>query len=93
MQSHHPSLKHGRIDGAGLMIGAELVLDESRTPAKDLRNRVERIAIDNGLLILGAGENTLRFCPPLMIDRAAVNEGLERFETTLTQAEQEAGLL
>jgi 4-aminobutyrate aminotransferase len=93
MQSHHPSLKHGRIDGAGLMIGAELVLDEARTPAKDLRNRVERIAIDNGLLILGAGENTLRFCPPLMIERAAVNEGLERFEQTLTQAEQEAGLL
>jgi hypothetical protein len=29
----------------------------------------------------------------LMIDRDAVNAGLERFEQTLTQTEQEAGLL
>jgi 4-aminobutyrate aminotransferase len=93
MQSHHPSLKYGRIAGKGLMVGAELVLDEQRTPAKDLRNRVERLAIENGLLVLGAGENTLRFCPALMIERAQVQEGLERFERTLRQAEQEAGLL
>ncbi len=75
------------------MIGAELVLDEAHTPAKELRNRVERIAIDNSLLLLGAGESTIRFCPPLMIDRDTVNQGLERFERSLTQAEQEAGLL
>lgn len=93
MRTHHPSLQHGRIDGRGLMIGAELVLDEARTPAKELRNRVERIAIDNGLLILGCGESGIRFCPPLMIERDAVHEGLERFERTLTQAEHEAGLL
>jgi 4-aminobutyrate aminotransferase len=93
MRSHHPSLKYGRIDGRGLMIGAELVLDEKRTPAKELRNRVERLAIDAGLLILGCGESALRFCPPLMIDRATVQEGLERFERALTGAEREAGLL
>lgn len=93
MRSHHPSLRHGRIDGRGLMVGAELVLDQSRTPAKELRNHVERLAIENGLLILGAGESTLRFCPALMIDRSTVHEGLERFEKSLTQAEQAAGLL
>lgn len=93
MRTHHPSLRFGRIDGRGLMIGAELVLNEARTPAKELRNRVERLAIQNGLLILGCGESALRFCPALMIDRATVQEGLERFEQTLTQAEQEAGLL
>jgi 4-aminobutyrate aminotransferase len=93
MRTHHPSLKFGRIDGKGLMVGAELVLDEKRTPARDLRNRVERVAIDHGLLILGCGENTLRFCPPLMIPREDVQAGLERFEQSLTRAEQEAGLL
>lgn len=93
MRTHHPSLKHARIDGRGLMVGAELVLDEKRTPAKELRNRVERLAIENGLLILGCGENSLRFCPALMIDRVTVQEGLERFDLSLTQAEQEAGLL
>lgn len=93
MRSHHPSLRHARIQGKGLMIGAELVMDEQHTPAKPLRDRVERIGIENGLLILGAGESTLRFCPPLMIDHATVHEGLERFDRVLTMAEQEAGMM
>lgn len=93
MQPHHPTMRHGRIQGLGLMIGAELVLDEKLTPAHDLRDRVERIAIDNGLLVLGAGSSTIRFCPALMIDTPTVDEGLRRFEDSLTQAEQEAGLL
>lgn len=93
MRSHHPTLKHGRVAGKGLMIGAELVLDEKRTPAAVVRNTVEKAALENGLLILGAGENTLRFCPPLMIERDTVQQGLERFDLALTQAEREAGLL
>jgi 4-aminobutyrate aminotransferase len=93
MKPHHPSLKHGRVAGLGLMVGAELVMDEERTPAPALRNAVEKTAMDNGLLILGCGENTLRFCPPLMIEREDVQEGLERFDRSLTQAEQAAGLL
>ncbi len=93
MRTHHPSLKHGRIAGKGLMIGAELVLDEKHTPAPVVRNTVEKLALQNGLLILGAGESTLRFCPALMIDRDTVQQGLERFDLSLTQAEREAGLL
>lgn len=93
MRTHHPSLKYARVDGQGLMIGAELVLDEKRTPAKALRDKVEDIALENGLLILGCGESGLRFAPALMIERAAVQEGLERFDRSLTQAEQAAGLL
>jgi 4-aminobutyrate aminotransferase len=85
-------MQHGRIQGVGLMVGLELVLDEARTPAKELRNQVERIAIDNGLLILGAGESALRFCPPLMIEKDTLDAGLERFEQSLTQAESAAGL-
>jgi 4-aminobutyrate aminotransferase len=93
LKERHPSMRHGRIQGIGLMVGVELVKDEARTPAKDLRDRVESLAIDNGLLILGCGENTLRFCPPLMIERETIDEGLRRFEASLTGAEQEAGLL
>jgi 4-aminobutyrate aminotransferase len=93
MRPHHPTMQHARIAGKGLMIGLELVLDEARTPAKDVRNATERHAIDNGLLLLGAGENTLRFIPPLMIERDLVEEGLHRFDQSLTQAENEAGLL
>ncbi len=93
MQTHHPSMRYGRIAGHGLMIGVELVQDEQKTPAKDLRDAVERIAIDKGLLVLGAGVSTLRICPPLMIDNSLVQQGLERLDASLTQAEQEAGML
>lgn len=93
MRPKHPTLKHARIDGKGLMVGIEMVLDADRTPAKAIRNRTERIAIDNGLLILGAGTSSMRFCPPLMIERDTVDEGLRRFDASLEQAEREAGLL
>jgi 4-aminobutyrate aminotransferase len=93
MRTHHPTMQHARIQGMGLMIGAELVLDEKHTPAAAVRNAAERHAIDHGLLILGCGQSAVRFCPPLMIERETVHEGLERFERSLTQAEQEAGLL
>lgn len=93
IKERHPSLRYGRVQGKGLMVGAELVKDARHTPAKDLRDRVESLAIDNGLLILGCGESTLRFCPPLMIEREAIDEGLRRFEASLTGAEQEAGML
>ncbi len=93
LRTNHPSLRYGRIAGKGLMVGAELVLDEARTPAKAVRNGLERHGIDNGLLVLGAGESTIRFCPPLMIERDTLNEGLQLFDQSLTQAEQDAGLL
>ena len=86
-------MRYGRVQGLGLMTGAELVRDAQLTPAKDIRDAVENHGIQNGLLILGAGESTLRFCPPLMIERETIDEGLQRFEASLTAAEREAGLL
>ena len=59
----------GEIRGKGLMIGIELVRDQkTKEKAPDLRNRIVEMAFHKGLLILGAGENSLRLAPPLMID-------------------------
>jgi 4-aminobutyrate aminotransferase len=93
MRDAHPTMRHARIQGKGLMIGVELVLDEALTPAKAVRDRTERFAIDNGLLLLGAGTSSVRFCPPLVLDRDTAAEGVRRFDRALAQAEQEAGLL
>ena len=60
----------GDVRGKGLMIGIEIVKDQAtkeRAPA--LRDAIVNRAFPRGLLILGAGENTLRLCPPLMIDQ------------------------
>ncbi len=51
------------------MIGVELVKNKAtREPATALRNRVETLAFERGLLILGCGETTLRLCPPLVVN-------------------------
>jgi 4-aminobutyrate aminotransferase len=59
----------GDVRGKGLMIGVEIVRDQkTKEKAHDLRNRIVDLAFHKGLLILGAGENTIRLAPPLMID-------------------------
>jgi len=58
----------GEVRGRGLMIGIELVSD--RTPRErngELRDWLVRAAFERGLLLLGAGENTVRLSPPLVI--------------------------
>jgi 4-aminobutyrate aminotransferase len=56
------------VRGLGLMIGIEIVRDQrSREKAPDLRDQLVQMAFERGLLVLGAGENTLRLSPPLII--------------------------
>ncbi len=87
MEVRHPSI--GDVRGRGLMIGIELVKDKAtREPAPDLRARVVHRCFENGLLTLGCGRSTVRFMPPLMIEKELVDEGLEIFEDVLTQAER-----
>src|SRR5580658_5139316 len=84
----HPLV--GDVRGRGLMIGIELVLDkETREPAAALRNRVETLAFERGLLILGCGETSLRLCPPLIVSEQEAMVALEILEEALTQVEQE----
>jgi 4-aminobutyrate aminotransferase len=61
--------KHvGEVRGRGLMIGIEIVKDrQSRERAPELRDRIGDLAFERGLLVLGAGPNSLRLSPPLCI--------------------------
>jgi 4-aminobutyrate aminotransferase len=69
------------------MIGIELVRDrESKEIAPALRNRVVDLAFERGLLILGAGENTLRLCPPLVITRDQCDFAISTLEECLERA-------
>ena len=59
----------GDVRGQGLMIGVEIVADQkSKERARGLREAIVDLAFAKGLLLLGAGENTIRICPPLVID-------------------------
>jgi 4-aminobutyrate aminotransferase len=84
----HPLV--GDVRGRGLMIGVELVLDkETREPATALRNRIETVCFEKGLLILGCGETSLRLCPPLIVNEDEATVALNILEEALTQVEQE----
>ena len=77
----------GDLRGKGLMIGMELVSDRStRTPAKALCEAVLTRAFHHGLLLLSCGASTVRFIPPLMINRAHADEATELITTALSEA-------
>ena len=58
----------GDVRGLGLMIGVELVRDQvTKERAGDLRDKLVQMCFERGLLVLGAGPNTIRLCPPLII--------------------------
>jgi 4-aminobutyrate aminotransferase len=60
----------GDVRGRGLMIGVEIVRDqESRARAGAQRDSIVRLAFERGLLCLGAGENTIRLTPPLIVSK------------------------
>jgi 4-aminobutyrate aminotransferase len=77
----------GDVRGKGLMIGMELVEDrETRKPAKELADKLLTRAFHQGLLLLSCGVSTVRFIPPLMIDRGHVDEAMVLLEAALTEA-------
>ena len=73
----------GDVRGLGLMVGIELVKDARKTPAKDSRDRLLEEAFRRGLLLLGAGECSIRFAPPLIITRGEIDIGLSILEDCL----------
>lgn len=74
----------GDVRGRGLMIGVELVKDRAtKERAKELRDRVVQGCFEEGVLILGCGANTVRWAPPLVIDRPTADRALEIFDDVL----------
>jgi 4-aminobutyrate aminotransferase len=74
----------GDVRGLGLMVGVEIVTDKaSLKPAPELRDRIETACFERGLIILGAGYNTIRWSPPLILTREHVDVALEIFDEAI----------
>lgn len=85
----HPLI--GAVRGRGLMIGVELVRDRvTKERAVEERNAVVNAAFARGLLILGAGKNTVRFCPPLVLTASEADTAIAIFDDALTEVERAA---
>ncbi len=77
----------GDVRGMGLMIGVEFVVDRiSNKPAPELRDRVELACFERGLILLGAGLNTIRWSPPLILTEENVDVALEIFDQAVAAA-------
>jgi 4-aminobutyrate aminotransferase len=79
----------GDVRGKGLMIGIELVKDrKTKEKAIEEKSKIILACFEKGLLILGAGENVIRFSPPLIITRKQADTALTIFEEVLKKVEK-----
>ncbi|MEA3512989.1 MAG: aminotransferase class III-fold pyridoxal phosphate-dependent enzyme [Campylobacterota bacterium] len=65
--------------GLGLMRGL-------RVKDRDTLSSIIKEGFNNGVLVLKAGKNTLRFLPPLTITKSEIDEGFRRLEVALEKA-------
>lgn len=86
------SAKHrtvGDVRGLGLMIGIEFVKDQTtKDPYPEVRNRVVQRAFEQGLLVLGCGESTLRLMPPLIVEREHADIALGILDQCISEVER-----
>lgn len=68
------------VRGEGLLLGAELIETWHGKAGEFVK-----VAAENGLMILVAGPNVLRFAPALNIHPQELEQGFERLEKTLNQ--------
>jgi 4-aminobutyrate aminotransferase len=79
----------GDVRGLGAMCAVEFVKDgTSGEPAPELTAQVLKSGNERGLILLSCGTygNVIRFLPPLTASDEIVNEGMDLFEASLTDA-------
>ena len=76
----------GDVRGRGLMVGVELVRDRAtKERAIEERNAIVSGAFERGLLVLGAGKNSIRFSPPLVLTRDQADTAVAIFDQVLSE--------
>ncbi|WP_322997288.1 aspartate aminotransferase family protein [Castellaniella sp.] len=84
--SDHPLV--GEVRGVGLIAAVELVADKATRQSFDPVGKVGGMLLQRAQahgLILRSIQDSLAFCPPLIITEAQVNEVVDRFEQSLEE--------
>lgn len=85
--ARHPVV--GEVRGLGLMIGIEFVKDQAgKEPHPEARNRVIQRAFQQGLLVLGCGDSTLRLMPPLVVEKEHADIALGVLDRCIAEVEK-----
>jgi len=78
------------VRGRGLMLGIEIVKNkQTRATAHDERDRIVDLAFERGLLFLGAGENSIRIAPPLIVTQEQADLAMDVLEECIRIVEKE----
>lgn len=67
------------IRSVGLMVGIDVNIDAKK---------LVELCYKNALLIAKAGDNTVRFLPPFIIQRSQIDEGIKKFKNALKKYRQ-----
>jgi 4-aminobutyrate aminotransferase/(S)-3-amino-2-methylpropionate transaminase len=87
MAEHHDAV--GDVRGRGAMVAMELVEDRStKAPARGIAGRIIEECYREGVIVLKAGtyDNVIRLLPPLTIDEALFEEGLDVLDKAVAAA-------
>lgn len=76
----------GDVRGLGLMIGIEFVRNrETKERAVEERNAIVQAMFRRGVLVLGAGKNSIRIAPPLVLTKAQADSLLRVLDDALAE--------
>ncbi|MGD0719185.1 MAG: acetyl ornithine aminotransferase family protein [Thermoplasmata archaeon] len=77
----------GDVRGLGLMVATEFVTNRTtKEPAVRLRDRILQESYRHGLILLPCGRSSIRYIPPLIIQREEIDEGVEILEAAIHTA-------
>lgn len=71
----------------GLMCACDVVTRRSAKRAAELRDRIVREAFQRGLILLGCGESSIRFVPPLCIHQTQLEVGFDVLDEAVATVE------
>lgn len=80
LQDHYHIIDNAR--GRGLMAAFDL-------PSTDIRDKVIKVAYNKGLMILGCGEKSIRFRPPLNVSTDEIDKGIAILEESIIRGIRE----
>ncbi|MCD6318808.1 aspartate aminotransferase family protein, partial [Candidatus Aerophobetes bacterium] len=72
----------GAICGKGLVYGIHVIKDSSKDPDGELALKIVKKCVEKGLMLfspVGTGGATIKICPPLIITKEAIEDGIVAF--------------
>jgi len=89
LSDRHPEI--GDVRGLGLMTATEFVKDRrTKEPAVQLRDRVIEETYRRGLILLPCGKSSIRYIPPLIVQRDEIDEAIEIVDAAIRAARAQA---